>query len=75
VSLTGTDTDSWLAGRKPAGATYIAGQHVIIRSGPSARRVGIVVMLADLEPEPCYLIEIGAGHYVQVRQSELTHAD
>lgn len=73
MTLTGPDTERWLTGQKPAGAAYAAGEHVIIRNGPVGGRCGTVVMLADLVPEPRYLVAIGRGHYAQVRQSDLTH--
>lgn len=75
MSLTGPDTDGWLAGRRPGGIDYGVDEHVVIRTGPGCGRTGTVVMLIDLEPEPRYLVEIGAGHYVQARQSDLGHGD
>jgi hypothetical protein len=75
MSLSGPDTQNWLAGQRPAGAAYVAGEHVVIQSGPVGGRAGTIVLLADLEPEPRYLIEIAPGHYVQVPQSDLIHSD
>jgi len=70
VSVTERDTKNWLAGQQPAGAVYRAGEHVTVESSAGVR-AGTVVMLAELEPEPRYLIEVGRGHYVQARQSDL----
>jgi hypothetical protein len=70
---TGHDAQSWLAGQHPGGAAYAAGEHVIVR-GRERPKSGTVLMLAELEPEPRYLIEIGRGHYVQARQSELSRS-
>ncbi|HEX5515611.1 MAG TPA: hypothetical protein VFY81_14525 [Gammaproteobacteria bacterium] len=70
MSLTGRETQNWLAGEQPAGAAYLAGERVIVRNSEPAR-TGTVLLLTELEPEPRYLIEIGRGHYVQARQSDL----
>ena len=72
--LAGSDTERWLTGQKPAGAVYAAGDHVVVRNGPVCGQRGTVVMLADLAPEPRYLVVIGRGHYAQVRQSDLAPA-
>jgi hypothetical protein len=71
MTVNGADAEHWLAGDRPGGAVYGAGEHVVIRSGPGTGRQGVVTLLADLEPEPRYLVEIAAGHYVQVEQSAL----
>ena len=73
MSVSDRDAESWLAGQQPAGAAYLAGEHVIVQHSEAAR-AGIVVMLAELEPEPRYLIEVGCGHYVQACQSDLVRS-
>lgn len=75
MTVSGSETERWLTGQKPAGAVYAAGEHVFIRNGPVGGRNGTVLLLADLVPEPRYLIAIGRGHYAQVRQSDLSPSD
>lgn len=75
MSLSGGERESWLAGQRPAGAAYVPGERVQIQTGPVEGRTGVVLLLADVDPEPCYLIEIAPGHYAQVRQSDLVHSD
>lgn len=71
MAISGPEANNWLAGQHPGGARYGISDPVIIEDGPCAGHHGTVVTLAELVPEPTYLIEIEAGHYVQARQSQL----
>lgn len=71
MTISGPDANNWLAGQHPGGALYEINDPVLIEDGPCAGEHGSIVTLAELEPEPVYLVETGRGHYVQVRQSQL----
>jgi len=75
MRLSGRETESWLAGQAPDGATYFAGEQVRVRNA-GTMRTGTVLLLTELEPEPRYLIELelGRGHYLQAPQSTMARA-
>jgi hypothetical protein len=64
--------DRWLAGERPHGVTFDHHDAVDITEGRYAGESGVVVLLLGLQPEPRYLVALGAGRGdVPVRQSAL----
>lgn len=74
MRLSDRETENWLAGQQPAGASYLAGEQVVVVRNGDAIRVGTVLLLTELDPEPRYLIQVGCGHYLQALQSTLMKA-
>jgi hypothetical protein len=64
--------DRWLAGEPVEGVAFAHHDTVEIVAGPHVGRLGAVVLLMGVQPEPLYLVEFagGAGDR-RVRQSEL----
>lgn len=71
MTISGPQANNWLAGQRPGGACFGIGDEVSIEQGPCAGQEGSIVTLAEIEPEPTYLVETGPGHYVQAPQSAL----
>lgn len=72
MTIDGPQANSWLTGGRPGGALFAVGDAVRIEDGPCAGEAATVVTLAELEPEPVYLVEPSEGHYLQVPQSRLS---
>jgi hypothetical protein len=67
--------DRWLAGELPEGVTFAHHDTVDITVGRYAGESGVVVLLLSLDPEPRYLVALGAGRGdVPVWQSALRAA-
>jgi hypothetical protein len=75
MTISGPDANNWLAGHRPGGAAFGVSDPVVIEAGPWAGQPATVVTLAELEPEPVYLVETSAGHYTQIAQSRLRRRD
>ena len=71
MTINGPQANNWLAGQHPGGAMLGIGDEVMITQGPCAGQAASVVTLAEIEPEPIYLVETSRGHYTQVAQSSL----
>jgi hypothetical protein len=66
--------DRWLAGESVEGVAFIQHERVVITSGGRAGDEGTVALLVSVAPEPTFLVALGAGGDVRVRQSELRRA-
>lgn len=71
MSITGPQALNWLAGRHPGGARFCVGEAVTIDAGACMGQAGVIVTLAELEPEPVYLVALERGHYIQTPESSL----
>lgn len=63
--------DRWLAGEAVPGVSFGLHDRVQIADGRHAGSVGGVVLLTLLRPEPTYVVALGDGSAVRVRQSAL----
>lgn len=64
--------DRWLAGDAIPGVAFAHNQSVEILTGTHAREHGTIALLLRVEPEPVYLVALGAGRGdVRVAQSAL----
>lgn len=68
-------SDRWMAGENPTGVSFSLNQVVHLREFPGATGPGAVIGLIGLEPEPKYVVELGAGGDVEVFQRFLRSAD
>ena len=53
--------ERWMAGRSVAEVGFALNEPVVITTGPLAGRVGAIVALVALEPEPVYTVDLGSG--------------
>ena len=63
--------DRWMAGDLPTGVRFALNEPVEIRFGARRGTKGCVISLVGLEPEPRYLVELGSGENMEVRQFSL----
>ena len=63
--------DRWLAGEVVPGVSFGLHDRVQIAAGRHAGAMGGVVLLTLVRPEPTYLVALGDGSAVRVRQSAL----
>ena len=63
--------DRWLAGEAIDGVKFGHNDDVEVVAGSRAGARGRIVLLIGLQPEPEYLVKLGAGRDVRVRQSAL----
>ena len=68
-------SDRWMAGHHPLGVSFALNQLVHLQPSTGAGCSGAVIGLLGLEPEPCYLVELGTGQDVEVFQRFLRAAD
>lgn len=67
--------EHWMAGDIVAGVGLALNEPVVITSGPLAGKVGAIVSLVAVEPEPVYTVDLGAGRGdVHVPESALAAA-
>ena len=59
----------WQRGEPVPGVAFRPGAHVRILDGPFAEDCGSVRALLQVEPEPCYRVEVDAAH-VEVELGE-----
>ena len=70
-----TTQNNWIRGRAIAGVRFSVCQAVRVIAGPHEGRVGKLVSLFDLEPEPVFHLEASDGEDVLVGQSEIAALD
>ena len=63
--------NKWILGGVIAGVHFSARQAVRIVAGPHDGKVGKLISLFDLKPEPIFHLETSDGGDVYVRQSEI----
>lgn len=64
--------DRWLAGERVDGVAFAHHQRVRVTSGRFEGQVGTIALLMAIEPEPVYLVSLGAGMgEARVRQGAL----
>jgi hypothetical protein len=63
--------DRWLAGQEVPGVRFAHHDAVEITSGPHNGARGTIALLIGLSPEPSYLVSLGTGGDLRVRQSLL----
>ena len=63
--------DRWLAGERVEDVTFSHHERVMIVAGGREGAEGTVAMLLGIAPEPTYLVALGGGGDVRVRQSEM----
>jgi hypothetical protein len=61
----------WLRGGPISGVHFSARQSVTVVAGPHDGKVGELISLFDLKPEPVFQLETSDGEDVYVRQSEI----
>ena len=66
--------DRWLAGERVADVRFGLHDAVEIITGRFAGACGTIALLLAVAPEPSYLVTLGGGGDVRVRQSELRPA-
>ena len=67
--------DRWLAGDRPDGVHFSLHERVRVVDGPAAGRVGLVLLLVRVEPEPSYLVRLDDdGALRRLAQSRLVPA-
>lgn len=63
--------DRWLAGETVPGVAFALHDPVEVITGPLDGERGTIALLMGLTPEPSYLVSLGAGRDVRLRQSAL----
>jgi hypothetical protein len=63
--------DRWLAGREVPGVRFAHHDGVEVVAGSYVGARGTIALLIGLSPEPSYLVALGPGGDVRVRQSQL----
>jgi hypothetical protein len=53
--------EDWMAGRPHALTRFGLNEPVVVVAGALSGRLGVVVALVALEPEPVYTVMLGAG--------------
>lgn len=67
--------DRWYSGDRIEGVDFSLNDPVSVTNGPHTGKVGAVISLTGLLPEPEYLVELGDGAGdIRVPQSRLTPA-
>jgi hypothetical protein len=67
--------EQWMAGAPVPGVGFSLYEPVVIMAGPLAGRLGAVVALISLAPEPVYTVEIDGGRRdVHVPEADLAEA-
>lgn len=67
--------DRWLAGEAIDGVHFALHDAVELVGGPLDGERGTISLLMGLAPEPSYLVSVGSGRDVRLRQSALRRAD
>ena len=63
--------NKWLRGGSIAGVHFPVWQHVTVIAGPHEGKVGKLISLFDMTPEPVFQMETSDGGGLHVRQSEI----
>ena len=68
--------DSWLSGEQVPGVDLRLNDSVEITGGPKQGETGAVISLEHVDPEPTFLVELGAtGSEITLPQSMLRRLD
>ena len=63
--------DKWMAGEMVGKSKFKLNDCVKIKSGEYIGAVGSVISLVTVDSDPIYLIELGTGKDVHIKQSEI----
>lgn len=67
--------DEWFTGQKVSGASFALNEVVRISAGSHAGKIGSVISLLVLGPQPRYIVETSSGRDIEMFEYELEKYD